>query len=1287
MPDHCSSFGCTNRRSHGLKEKGVTFHRFPADIETRKAWENAVGRPQFTPSKTSVLCNEHFKEEDFDRSGNIVRLKKGVLPRAPSILSSQSTEVCLPLPPLMSVPYSCSDEPDDRIATAWQSCQSNISVSAYTDSINELKLCSKTSSKVKTFSEAVLKTKDLAAHQPNLLKPQKAFIHDRDTNIQQPLPFSDEHSSDKRTRSLSGLPHTFQELPKDAFKKHRQALPGKEHPEDSEHGSKDENHNVEEQSVEAHYTYMTKHGERVSVYLRGQGASRELVIHNRVGNVAIHRENGWRSLLIKGFQNVKEKEQPIDIMGLQPENIAPEVCQFILQSRPRTYQYGIKRDDIDGKATVFALGRFVMNLYTSSNRIVQKRFTDGKADYNGYSDQERKDLRFKILEKIAKDDFLTTLLPKECSPPMMELLLKMLAFSPKERITIREALRLIGTFDKDPPMPEIIPVTEMQDRQKRKATENGLCMNKKRRKQASPHQPMPSCNSQRSLESISNHPTPGCDSQMYREGRPEQPNHSCASQRSKTIPDTVEKDEDAHSGVASEISKDTVIVEDHIICEDNIEETASTTITTNTPSSEIESIYKLWNLPQDYDVLVAKVYGSTVTDTDIRSLKEDGWLTDNVIDTYLKLLVHELADLGVRKIMHLVSSTMETLIRGAKNHRPIYALDSYTFVVGAYHRFSHWTLVVLDLEKKVVFFYNPVGETEAEMDSIRLAMCEFISRCSNAAESDIRSQWRAETMAHASQTDTFNCGVYCLMFAECHLKGTFKEMETITRQHLAATRLSVATKLLTFKHYLIDSCPKCGFGVDEAEQKLQCATCGRDFHFKPFCVEDDLAIIEDGEQFSCKLCRIGFWTYTRREKGWDPNAYQWIDKIKTLEDLHCLKQVEEDVVVTENAAASLPCSIVEAIVLPEKRLKRKKQRSSFVYTNKLKRSNAKKTFCVCQKPDDRRLYWQCDECEGWFHPGCVGEDIDHEPDSYVCHGCQNKVQGILNVKEAKARQITDRLRYLNRSENLYTVSEADIERLGCRSLEQCIEETDEGWFDVQEKTPLSPDCLGRSAPLVQSPMTLPLRPVASSNIASRLCTTSPLTSDWSVSSSVTAPIYKPTPKAACPKFALQAVSVAISTTATPGTHVQDEPVLHLDDFNVDFLEEEPLVPLVTTASQEVWHTPAKQARLSPISPANACNEEPKRSKGETADAAESEKLQILRNTQKMASDMTSGVEPIAREMSRQNRLLDKQTDLYRITNGVLQIRDDLNQKKSRKENRPPEDCGKICKEMTFSEYS
>ena len=36
---------------------------------------------------------------------------------------------------------------------------------------------------------------------------------------------------------------------------------------------------------------------------------------------------------------------------------------------------------------------------------------------------------------------------------------------------------------------------------------------------------------------------------------------------------------------------------------------------------------------------------------------------------------------------------------------------------------------------------------------------------------------------------------------------------------------------------------------------------------------------------------------------------------------------------------------------------------------------AQELFCVCQQPDDReapRDFVQCDKCQQWFHPECVG---------------------------------------------------------------------------------------------------------------------------------------------------------------------------------------------------------------------------------------------------------------------------------------------------------------------------
>uniref|UniRef100_UPI001446F7D3 THAP domain-containing protein 6-like n=1 Tax=Epinephelus lanceolatus TaxID=310571 RepID=UPI001446F7D3 len=80
MPHFCSAFGCTNERSVKTKQKGITFHSFPKNTDRRRAWVAAVRRKDFVPSDSSVICSCHFRPEDFDRTGQTVRLRDGVTP-------------------------------------------------------------------------------------------------------------------------------------------------------------------------------------------------------------------------------------------------------------------------------------------------------------------------------------------------------------------------------------------------------------------------------------------------------------------------------------------------------------------------------------------------------------------------------------------------------------------------------------------------------------------------------------------------------------------------------------------------------------------------------------------------------------------------------------------------------------------------------------------------------------------------------------------------------------------------------------------------------------------------------------------------------------------------------------------------------------------------------------------------------------------------------------------------------------------------------------------------------
>uniref|UniRef100_A0A8V5FIE7 Uncharacterized protein n=1 Tax=Melopsittacus undulatus TaxID=13146 RepID=A0A8V5FIE7_MELUD len=63
----CAAANCSNRQ--GKAHRGaVSFHRFPLkDSKRLIQWLKAVQRDNWTPTKYSFLCSEHFTKDSFSK--------------------------------------------------------------------------------------------------------------------------------------------------------------------------------------------------------------------------------------------------------------------------------------------------------------------------------------------------------------------------------------------------------------------------------------------------------------------------------------------------------------------------------------------------------------------------------------------------------------------------------------------------------------------------------------------------------------------------------------------------------------------------------------------------------------------------------------------------------------------------------------------------------------------------------------------------------------------------------------------------------------------------------------------------------------------------------------------------------------------------------------------------------------------------------------------------------------------------------------------------------------------
>lgn len=118
-------------------------------------------------------------------------------------------------------------------------------------------------------------------------------------------------------------------------------------------------------------------------------------------------------------------------------------------------------------------------------------------------------------------------------------------------------------------------------------------------------------------------------------------------------------------------------------------------------------------------------------------------------------------------------------------------------MIGAVVRHGHWTLLIVEPESGIILFYNPLMERRSQILAVKRNWCSYLSQRMLAYNEVIQKQWQVETKMHSKQTDGYNYGVHCLLFAERDLSG--QSVINITNADLTAMRQKNATNLMMFE--------------------------------------------------------------------------------------------------------------------------------------------------------------------------------------------------------------------------------------------------------------------------------------------------------------------------------------------------------------------------------------------------------------------------------------------------------------------------------------------------------
>ncbi|KAA8577935.1 hypothetical protein FQN60_008768 [Etheostoma spectabile] len=197
----------------------------------------------------------------------------------------------------------------------------------------------------------------------------------------------------------------------------------------------------------------------------------------------------------------------------------------------------------------------------------------------------------------------------------------------------------------------------------------------------------------------------------------------------------------------------------------------------------------------DPNLVLSAAFKLRITQRDLATLQEGGWLNDEVINFYLSLVMERCSGEAAGLKIYSFSTFFFPKLRGggggrAGGHAAVKrwtkAVDLFLFdlILVPLHLGVHWAMAVIDLKSRTVKSYDSMGQRHDDLCSLLLLYLKEEHKAKKGRELD-SAKWTFGSLRPTEipqQKNGSDCGVFACKYADYIAKGrplTFKQVYTL----------------------------------------------------------------------------------------------------------------------------------------------------------------------------------------------------------------------------------------------------------------------------------------------------------------------------------------------------------------------------------------------------------------------------------------------------------------------------------------------------------------------------